>query len=236
MPLIDCSRLPAFEAVVFDMDGLLLDSETLALDAMKAAADELGLDMPADLRRQMIGVPADICRALVAGHCGSDAPVEALFADATRLLEAAVAAGRLHRKPGVGALLDELDRLSLPRAVATSSGRHRAQHHLAASDLLTRLDAVLTRDDVVRGKPHPDLYLAAAERLGIAPQRCLAFEDSYNGVRAAVAAGMPVVMVPDLLPATEEMRAVALMVVDSLREILPCLAERSPRAAFTHPH
>lgn len=225
MPLIDGAGLPTFEAVVFDMDGLLLDSETLALDAMKAAAEALGQPMPMELRRQMIGVPADVCRELVARHWGSHALVEPLFADAARLLEAAVAAGQLRRKPGVTALLDRLDRLGLPRAVATSSGRERAGHHLLASGLRPRLDAVLNRDDVPRGKPHPDLYLAAARRLGLAPQRCLAFEDSYNGVRAAVAAGMPVIMVPDLLPATPEMQAAALAVLGSLREVLPLLPE-----------
>ncbi|MGQ3055207.1 MAG: HAD family hydrolase [Roseateles sp.] len=233
MPLttLRCASLPDFDAVIFDMDGLLLDSETLALDAMKDAAEALGLDMPVALRRQMIGVPDDVCRSLVAAHYGSVEPVEPLFAGAARLLEAAVAAGRLQRKPGVGAVLDQLDRLGLPRAVATSSGERRAHHHLDMAGLLPRLDAVLTRDNVARGKPHPDLYLAAARHLGIAPQRCLAFEDSYNGVHAAVAAGMPVVMVPDLLPATAEMQAVAVMVIGSLREILPCLAERSRASA-----
>jgi beta-phosphoglucomutase-like phosphatase (HAD superfamily) len=87
---------------------------------------------------------------------------------------------------------------------------------------------VVTRDDVARGKPYPDLFLEAARRLGVPPARCLAFEDSYNGVRAAAAAGVPVVMVPDLLQATPEMHAVALRVFGSLHEVLPCISDRQP--------
>lgn len=222
MNTLDCNALPAFDAVVFDMDGLLLDSEAIALQAMQAAALEQGIDMPAELRRQMIGVPADTCRRLVADAYGSTVEVEPLFAAATRYLEAYVIGGRLRVKPGVHALLNALDRLQLPRAVATSSGRRRAHHHLEVAGLFHRMQAVVTRDDAPRGKPHPDLFVEAARRLGVAPGRCLAFEDSYNGVRAAAAAGMPVIMVPDLLEPTDEMHATALRVVSSLRDVLPC--------------
>jgi HAD superfamily hydrolase (TIGR01509 family) len=209
------------KAVVFDMDGLLIDSESLALEAMHAAGRDQGVDMPPALRREMIGVPADTCRDLVRRRYGSAVDLTRLFADAARRLEDHVRDGRLHAKPGVHALLDELDRLALPRAVATSSSRARAQHHLASVRLLERMHAVVTRDDVALGKPHPDLYLEAARRLRLPPSRCLAFEDSYNGVRAAVRAAMPVVMVPDLLPSTPEMQAAALCVFGTLEEVLP---------------
>lgn len=220
--------LPPFDAVVLDMDGLLLDSESIALEAMQAAAHEQGFDMPAELRRQMIGVPSDTCRQLVADRYGSAVHLDQLFTAATRHLEAFVRAGRLQVKPGVRSLLDALDGLRIPRAVATSSSRHRARHHLDAAGLLMRMDAVVTRDDVARGKPNPDLHLAAARSLGQPPDRCLVFEDSYNGVRAAVSAGMPVIMVPDLLPPTAEMQAAALQIIGSLEEVLPCFAPGRP--------
>ena len=231
MSSIDCDVLPPFDAVVFDMDGLLLDSESIALEAMQAAALEQGIDMPAELRQQMIGVPADTCRRLVADRYGNAVQVEPLFAAATRHLEAYVQAGQLRVKPGVQALLDALDRLGVPRAVATSSSRRRAQHHLELAGLFHRMRAVVTRDDVARGKPHPDLHLEAARRLGVPPTRCLVFEDSYNGVRAAVTAGMPVIMVPDLLQPTAEMHAAALRVIGSLHDVLPCFTERSSSIA-----
>lgn len=228
MNALECRTLPPFDAVVFDLDGLLLDSEAIALKAMQAAAQEQGIELPAEVRLQMIGVPADTCRRLVADRYGDAVEIERLFVSATRHLEACVQAGELRVKPGVAALLDALDHLRLPRAVATSSSRHRALHHLETAGLLHRLDEVVTRDDVTRGKPHPDLFLEASRRLGQLPARCLAFEDSYNGVLAAVSAGMPVVMVPDLLAPTAQMHAIALRVVASLEEVLPCFSAARP--------
>jgi HAD superfamily hydrolase (TIGR01509 family) len=225
-PLVTPAAPLAAEAVVFDMDGLLLDTEVLAREALQLAGRELGLPLPDEVSRQMIGVPVDGTTRLLLAHFGNEAPIERLLGAASRHLHALIGAGNLRVKPGVGALLDALDRTGLPRAVATSSARAKALHHLNAAGLFDRFNAVLTRDDVARGKPHPDLYLAAAERLGLAPAHCLALEDSYNGVRAACAAGMPVVMVPDLLPATDEMRRVCHAVVDSLYDVLT-LIEKS---------
>ena len=102
-------------------------------------------------------------------------------------------------KPGVVELLDFLAGRGLPLAVATSAGRATAEHHLGRAGLLDRFTALATRDDVERAKPHPDIYLEAARRLGVAPERCLAFEDSNIGLEAAHAAGTMAFMVPDLL-------------------------------------
>ena len=104
-------------------------------------------------------------------------------------------------KPGVVELLDFLAGRGLPLAVATSAGRATAEHHLGRAGLLDRFTALATRDDVERAKPHPDVYLEAARRLGVAPERCLAFEDSNIGLEAAHAAGAMAFMVPDLAAA-----------------------------------
>ena len=208
------------EALVFDMDGLLLDTERLALHALQQAGAEVGLEMPESLCRAMIGVAADRSRVLVLERHGASAPADLLFAAATRHLLAAIDGGLLRVKPGVVELLAAAERAGLPRAVATSSSRSKAQHHLRAAGIADRFDAVVTRDDVAQGKPHPDLFLAAARALGIAPARCLALEDSYNGVRAAHAAGMPVIMVPDLLPATDEMRRLCRAIASDLHEVV----------------
>jgi beta-phosphoglucomutase-like phosphatase (HAD superfamily) len=110
--------------------------------------------------------------------------------------------------------------------VATSSSRDKAVHHLSRAAIWHRFDAVLTRGDVSQGKPHPDLYLAAARALAMAPSRCLALEDSYNGVRAASAAGMPVVMVPDLLAPTDEMHRLCSAVMHDLHEVADMMRTR----------
>jgi HAD superfamily hydrolase (TIGR01509 family) len=213
----------SFAAVVFDMDGLLLNTEALARRAMRLAGAELGVDLPEAFCALMIGVPVDGCRRLLLEHYQDALSADDLFAASTRHLKAQIDAGEMHLKPGVQELLDLLEAHHLPRAVATSSSREKAVHHLSRAGIRHRFDALLTRDDVSHGKPHPDLYLAAAEALGMAPSRCLALEDSYNGVRAASAAGMPVVMVPDLLAPTDEMRTLCLAVVHDLHDVVDML-------------
>lgn len=204
-------------------------------DDLAFAPGDLSRFFPDHLLQQMIGMPADAVHRLVASTCGATLELDRLFAEATQHLEAFVQAGLLRVKPGVHDLLDALDALGLPRAVATSSSRHRARHHLQVAGLLDRLGPLFTRDDVPRGKPHPDLYLAAARHLNQPPAHCLAFEDSYNGVRAAAAAGMPVIMVPDLLPATAEMQATAVQVLASLHEARALFAQPAqPAQSVAH--
>ena len=216
-PLLDV------RAVVFDMDGLLLDSERLALKALRLAGGGLGVDLPQCFCHLLIGVPVDTCRKLIAERYGDAVDADRLLQESARQLDLLVDAGLLRMKPGVVELLDHLDALGLPRAVATSSGRHKALGHLRTVGLLERFDFIVTRDEVARGKPHPDLFLLAAERLGVPPSRCLALEDSHNGVRAAHASGMPVIMIPDLLAITEEMRSLCHGIRPSLEHVVPLL-------------
>lgn len=213
------------EAVIFDMDGLLLDTESLAMAALVSAGQELGYDMKEEFCYLMIGAPADKCRALVTEKYGVEFPLERYFATQEAHLRALVDAGKMQLKKGVAEILDELDRRGLKRAIATSSSRVRTDHHLQLAGIAQRFPHIVTRDDVSRGKPNPDPYLKAASLLGVAPEHCLALEDSYNGVRAAVAAGMRVIMIPDLLPATEEMQAVAYKVAQDLHEATASLQE-----------
>ena len=232
-------RLPDLavpRAVVFDMDGLLLNTEALARRALLEAGRAHGLRLTDRFCELLIGVPADQCRQLLFEHHGHDAPADALFDAASRLLTDQIDHGLMALKPGVIELLDWLDAAGLPRAVATSSARAKAMHHLERAGIAGRFGAILCRDDVARGKPHPDLYLAAAEALAIAPALCLALEDSYNGVRAAHAAGMPVVMVPDLLPPTDEMFRLSHAVLPSLHRVTAWLAGQAPagRAMSAH--
>lgn len=211
------------EAVIFDMDGLLLDSETLSMEAMETAGAALGLDMPPSFCRGMIGSPVDLCRAMIRERHGDAFPLDRFFALHGEHLDALVASGRLALKDGVAVLLDALDRRGLPCAVATSSGRGRALHHLRQAGIAGCFGRIVTRDDVSRGKPDPEPFLAAAAGLGVPPAACLALEDSHAGVRAAHAAGMRVVMVPDLLQPTAEMHEKAHRIVRSLHEVIGLL-------------
>ena len=211
------------KAVIFDMDGLLLDSERLAMRALASAAAEMGIDAPESFCHAMIGLPADHCQRLVRERFGESFSVENYLGEASSHMDRLVEAGALTLKTGVLELLCHLDELGMPKAVATSSSRAKADRHLRHVGILDRFDAIVTRDDVCRGKPHPDLFLRAAEELGMAPDSCLGLEDSYNGVRAASAAGLTVIMVPDLLAPTDEMRARCVMVAGDLLKVIPLL-------------
>ena len=204
------------EAVVFDMDGLMLDSERAIIDSLMRAAAEQGHDLPYALWLRMIGHGEAFCRGLLGEYMQGDA-VQALLDHAHVLYEVVVDAGVPHR-PGIVELLDYLQVRGIPRAVATSTKRPLALRKLRAAGLLDRFAAVCTSSDVAQPKPAPDVYLLAASRLGVAPARCLVLEDSPTGVRAALAAGMTAVQVPDLLPPDDEARALGHRIVTSLGE------------------
>lgn len=206
------------EAIIFDMDGLIFDTEALQFRAAQAAAKSHGRDLPLEVFRKLIGTPANSNDALLIAHFGEavdyghfDADWRANFAD---LVESSLAL-----KPGVSELLDLLDDLKIPRAIATSSQRQNADHHLAQHGLEHRFHAVIAWGDYKSGKPAPDPFETAARRLGHAPEYCASLEDSYAGIRSAAAAGTMPVMVPDLLPANDEMRSLAVHVAKDLHEV-----------------
>ncbi|WP_240993649.1 HAD family phosphatase [Asaia bogorensis] len=202
--------------VILDMDGLLLDSESLGIEASMRAARQCGFPLPVSLANAMIGLSEDRCLELLAMHCGAAAQAERFLALQEECLSEMVGQGHLRLKPGALDLLDLLDARNIPRAIATSSSHGRATDHLAILAMTQRFDAVVTRDDVTHGKPDPEPYTLAASRIGVTAELCLALEDSSVGVRAAVAAGMRVIMVPDLAEPDDFARANALAIVESL--------------------
>lgn len=220
-------RMP--EAVVFDMDGLLFDSETLYVEAAITAATELGHEASTEIILRTTGGPWPQTRLLLLEHFGPAFPVDDFMTVWVRHFWV-LAEDRLALKPGVVELLDLLDELGLPKAIATSSSHTTVQNHLEAHNLVDRFDAIVGAGDYVAGKPAPDPFLTAAEQLGVAPEACLALEDSHNGVRSASAAGMMAVMVPDLLPPTDEIRALSTLVAVDLHEVRRLILETAGRA------
>lgn len=208
----------ALQAVVFDMDGVVVDSETLFREAIRATAAAESLDLPLEIYHRTLGLPQDATRALFRELYGAEFDFDRLWRlSAARFHE--LAQTQLCVKAGVVELLDALDHAGLPRAVATSSSRPYVERHLTAHGLIGRFHAIVAHGDYARGKPSPDPFLLAAERLGVAPAHCLALEDSHNGVRAAAAAGMMTIMVPDLLHPTEEMERLCVRIVRDLHEV-----------------
>lgn len=216
------------KAVVFDMDGLLVDSEVVYCEALTSQAAAMGYELPLEVMQRMIGHVWAGSAQVVRDYFGADFDTERLRTGSIeRFYDLAKA--EIALKAGVLEILDHLDRAGLPRAIATSSRRVDVEHHLSGHGLLERFDAVLAQGDYPRPKPSPDPYLKAAEALGVDPRDCLALEDSHNGVRAAAAAGMMTIMVPDMLDPTEEMHQLCIRIAADLHEVRELL-ERQPRA------
>ncbi len=220
----------AVQAVVFDMDGLLIDSEGLVRVGMQRAAANLGHDLPDAVCAAMIGLPFPEGKRLIETHFGPGFPMEQFLAEERREVDALFVEG-VALKAGVRELLAHVDALGLPRALATSSGRPAVEQNLGLHGLLNGFDAIVSREDVTRHKPNPDPFLKAAALLGVDPRACLALEDSHNGVRAAHAAGMMTVMVPDLLDPTEEMYEKCAAIAESLHDVLVLLQTQSCQPA-----
>ena len=216
-------------AVIFDMDGLLFDTEALYQEAIMVAAAERGHEVTAAVFSRMIGCPWQQSRDLLLGHFGSTFPVDEFMVAWLKHFDL-MAPTRLSVKPGVIELLDTLDELRLPRAIATSSSHRTVQRHLIAHNLDGRFHEVVGHGDYLAGKPAPDPFLKAAERLGADPRFCLALEDSHNGVRSASAAAMMTIMVPDLLEPTDEIRDLCTFVARDLHVVCELIlsAEASP--------
>lgn len=201
-------------ALLIDMDGLLLDTERLIRDVMIAVVADLGFAMSAADYAALIGLTEHASGTWMrARFAGLD--YDAVRAEVGLRIAAQWGACR-PLKPGAAALLRQAADCGIPCALVTSTAQAQARSHLAHAGLIEHFLTIIGGDDVVHGKPHPEPYLMAAARLGQAPAKCLALEDSHNGVTAAYAAGCPVIMVPDLLPATPAIVARTLAVAPDL--------------------
>ncbi|WP_313320541.1 HAD family phosphatase [Stenotrophomonas sp.] len=205
------------QAVVFDMDGLMLDSERALLGCLEQAAQSHGLVLERSLLLSLIGSPDAVTRQKLADVLGL-ARTDTLLADSYARYGAIVDAG-VPLRPGIIELLELLDQHGIPRAVATATRSPLAQRKLAAAGLLSYFQFVATSTDVAHSKPAPDIYLHAARGLGVDPVHCLALEDSPTGVRAALAAGMTTIQIPDLLEPDEQVRGLGHHITTSLHDV-----------------
>jgi HAD superfamily hydrolase (TIGR01509 family) len=207
------------EAVIFDMDGLMLDTEAPALRAWERAARGLGRDFDLTLCRKMIGRNFGDCVALIRARHGADYPVEELTRAWAADYDTIVAAEGIALKPGLAEILDLLDERGIATAVATSTRRERALAKLDRVGLTHRFAALVGGDEIAHGKPAPDIFVAAAARLGVAAGDCIVLEDSEPGIIGAAAAGMVPVMVPDLHQPSVEVLLLKPLVMGSLSAV-----------------
>jgi HAD superfamily hydrolase (TIGR01509 family) len=212
------------------MDGVLIDSEPIIRAAAQLAAVELEREVTEAFYASVIGLPGAQVEAAFLLEFGADFPLADYRQRFERRYREQVSTRGIAAKPGVTNLLDTLTELRIPIAVATSTRGGNAQEALAAAGLLSRLPICVTGDQVRLGKPAPEIFLAAAARLGIPATQCIAVEDSEVGARAAVAAEMFTLLVPDLKPPSAELSALVSEVLASMphaaARILDLLATR----------
>ena len=209
-------------AVIFDMDGLMFDSERLAREAWRAALADQGYALHDRVYQRAIGRTAEeACEVFVEAY-GKGLPIEAIEADKARRLEVLLKPFP-PLKPGLLELLDVIAELGLRAAVASATAAAEVRGRLVAARLAARYDVVVGGDEVRAGKPAPDLFARAAQLLRVAAEECVVLEDSEAGILAASVARMVPVMVPDLVRPSASCRALCASVVVSLHEAAPVI-------------
>lgn len=182
-------------AAVFDLDGLLFNTEDLYHQVGAEVLRRRGHEFGVELLNAMMGRPGSVALQMMIDYHRLDDTVETLAQESAEIFPA-ILDQRLAFMPGVPELLAALERSDIPKAVATSSGRRFTTDVLSRFELEPCFAFLLTSEDVVEGKPHPEIYLKAAARFGLDPSEVIVFEDSQNGCRAAIGAGTVAVAVP----------------------------------------
>lgn len=205
-------------AAVFDMDGIIFDTERLSFETFKQASEEAGWEVSHEAFLASMGLPRRNIPPRLTEILGTTFPATQVLDRSYELLESAVEQHGPPVKGGVEDILDALGERSIPAIVATSTDARTARAYLDTAGLLHRFIDVVGGDQIERGKPEPDIFLHAAKKLETAPEQVIVFEDSMNGVRAGAAAGMRVIMIPDFIEPSPEVRALAFAVVPSLHD------------------
>lgn len=204
------------KGAIFDMDGLMLDTEKLLVRFWRQSAADFGYDMSFENVLQIRSLSRKYSVPYLKGLFGDDFPFEEVRSRRIRLMNAYIDENGFDVKKGLFELLDYLKERSYKIAVATATDLERAKRYLGRIDALGYFDAIICGNMVENGKPEPDIYLEAARQLGLSPEECAAFEDSPNGLKSAYAAGCKAIMIPDLSQPDEEVTPLLSAVYESL--------------------
>ena len=207
------------DTVIFDMDGVIFDSETLVLRSWKEVAERHGIENVEATCHECLGTNSVVSKEIFLKHYGQDFSYDEYKAEMAEVFFSHASGGRLAKKPGVEELLKYLKENGFKVGLASSTQEATVRRQISEGGLLVYFDQIIGGDMVKRSKPEPDIFLEACRRLGSKAENCYVIEDSYNGIRAAHAAGMHPIMVPDLKEPTEEMRVLAEKILGSLYEV-----------------
>jgi len=211
------------QAILFDMDGLMIDTESVSGHAWLRAAAEVGVAIPEQVILGMVGLSVNKCLDHVAAHFQDRSLAEKLSQRCRHHYHELMSTGELRLKPGIIEVLDWVQSQAIPHAVATSTQRLMCDIKLQRTGLGPYFQHTVAGDEVANTKPAPDVYLAAAALLDITPAACVVLEDSLIGMRAALAAGMRVILVPDMLQPAAHETSDALAVCEDLHQALALL-------------
>jgi len=211
------------ELVIFDMDGTMLDTETLSLAAMKDSSRKMGYDFPPDLHEAITGRNSADAEKILVSRYGKDFNYSKAMQLHYDYMDNHIRTHGIPTKKGLYELLDALDLMGIKKCVATSTGKQRAAQKLELVGIANRFEVIVGGDEVVESKPNPEIFLKAAMACNVSPENCVIIEDSAAGTMGAVNAGIPVIIVPDIAPLTEELRANAVAVCQSLLEVIPLI-------------
>ncbi|EMF0438155.1 HAD family phosphatase [Enterococcus hirae] len=210
-----------YKAVIFDMDGLLFDTEIVYFEASQMVADQMGFPYDKELYLKYLGVSDEEVWAnyhQIFASFGKN-NVQKFINDAYEETIRRFSLGAVQLKPGVIELLDFLEEHRIPKVVASSNQRHIIELLLEKNQLTNYFETIVSAENVKRAKPDPEIFLLAHEYLGTKKQETLVLEDSKNGILAAASAEIPVIMIPDLLAPSEDLQQKTLAVLSSLHEV-----------------
>ena len=210
------------KGAIFDMDGLLLDSEAQSIYTWPEAGREQGYEITRQMIRDITGTNHVNCRRIMTEYLGADLDFDHLYNRAIDLLYERMLKLNMPLRPYAREILEDLKAAGVKLALGTSTNRDRAMEEMKIAGLDTFFDVFCFGNEVEKGKPAPDIFLLAAERLGIEPSECVVLEDSPNGVLAALAAGMEAIWIPDQI--TEEDRPDT---AEAANYVFPTLKEAS---------
>ena len=208
-----------YKAVIFDMDGVIFDSERLVLEGWQEIAAKYGIKGIEEVLPRCLGVNAQATREIFREYYGQDFPYDEYKKEASALFHSRYGNGKLPLKPGVKELLSYLKENGYLVGLASSTRQAIVEQEIRDAGLMPYFDNLVCGDMLKRSKPEPDIYLKACENLDVEPRMAVAVEDSYNGIRSAKRAGMVPVMVPDMVQPDEEMKGLAHVICQDLFEV-----------------